>query len=133
LARSHPIAGLFSQPRLRYLATAEAPSLIPKDAAMSDILSEISAELDAIRAENLWKTERNIVTPQSGHVRVAADGAERDLLNLCANNYLGVADDPRLVAAAKQALDSHGLGMASVRFICGTTDLHLRLERAVAA
>jgi glycine C-acetyltransferase len=100
---------------------------------MSEILSAIAAELDAIRAENLWKTERNIVTPQSGHVRVAADGAERDLLNLCANNYLGLADDPRLVAAAKQALDSHGLGMASVRFICGTTDLHRRLEQAVAA
>jgi len=104
-----------------------------KDPAMSEILSAISAELDAIRAENLWKTERNIVTPQSGHVRVAVDGSERHLLNLCANNYLGLADDPRLVAAAKQALDSHGLGMASVRFICGTSDLHRRLEQAVAA
>jgi glycine C-acetyltransferase len=60
-------------------------------------------------------------------------GARREVLNLCANNYLGLADDPSLIAAAKQALDSHGLGMASVRFICGTSDLHRRLEGAVAA
>jgi glycine C-acetyltransferase len=99
---------------------------------MSPFLSAIAAELDTIRAENLWKTERAIVTPQSGHVRVAIDGAQREVLNLCANNYLGLADDPGLIAAAKQALDSHGLGMASVRFICGTSDLHRRLEQAVA-
>ena len=100
---------------------------------MSPILSAIAAELDAIRAENLWKIERAIVTPQSGRVQVEIDGTRREVLNLCANNYLGLADDPRLIAAAKGALDSHGLGMASVRFICGTTDLHRQLEQAVAA
>ncbi|HUF45120.1 MAG TPA: glycine C-acetyltransferase [Aestuariivirgaceae bacterium] len=99
----------------------------------SPFLSAIVAELDVIRAENLWKTERAIVTPQAGRVQVRIDGALREVLNLCANNYLGLADDPRLIAAAKQALDSHGLGMASVRFICGTTDLHRQLEQAVAA
>jgi glycine C-acetyltransferase len=96
-------------------------------------MSAIAKELETIRAENLWKTERPIVTPQSGWVRVEIDGTRREVLNLCANNYLGLADDPRLIAAAKQALDSHGLGMASVRFICGTSDLHRQLEKAVAA
>jgi glycine C-acetyltransferase len=100
---------------------------------MLQFMSAIAAELEAIRAENLWKTERAIVTPQSGRVRVEIDGTRREVLNLCANNYLGLADDRRLVAAAKQALDSHGLGMASVRFICGTSDLHRQLELAVAA
>ena len=100
---------------------------------MPRFMSAIAAELETIRAENLWKTERPIVTPQSGRVRVEIDGTRREVLNLCANNYLGLADDPRLVAAAKQALDSHGLGMASVRFICGTSDLHRQLEQAVAA
>jgi glycine C-acetyltransferase len=99
---------------------------------MSQILSAISDELQTIRAENLWKTERPILTPQAARVLVRVDGASREFLNLCANNYLGLADDPRLIAAAKQALDSHGLGMASVRFICGTCDLHGELEQAVA-
>jgi glycine C-acetyltransferase len=99
---------------------------------MSQVLSEISDELETIRAENLWKTERPILTPQGARVQVRVDGASREVLNLCANNYLGLADDPRLIAAAKQALDSHGLGMASVRFICGTCDLHRELEQAVA-
>jgi glycine C-acetyltransferase len=96
---------------------------------MSTILSDISAELDAIRAQSLWKTERPILSPQESHIRVAGG---REVLNFCANNYLGLADHPALIAAAKDALDSHGLGMASVRFICGTSDLHLALERRIA-
>ena len=99
---------------------------------MTQFLTAVAAELDAIRAENLWKTERLIVTPQSGRIGVSIDGTRREVVNLCANNYLGLADDPRLIAAAKKALDSHGLGMASVRFICGTSDLHRQLEEAVA-
>ena len=98
------------------------------------VLDDIALELDDIRRQNLWKTERPIVSPQAGHVRVAAEGERpRDVLNLCANNYLGLADHPELIAAAKAALDTHGLGMASVRFICGTTDLHRELETAIAA
>ena len=85
------------------------------------ILDDISAELEDIKAASLWKTERPILSPQSSHIDVAPG---REVLNFCANNYLGLADNPELIAAAKDALDSHGLGMASVRFICGTTDLH---------
>ena len=92
-------------------------------------VSDISAELDAIRAQSLWKTERPILGHQSSHIAVTSG---REVLNFCANNYLGLADHPALVAAAKEALDSHGLGMASVRFICGTSDLHLALERRIA-
>jgi len=96
---------------------------------MSSILAEIAAELDQIRAQSLWKTERPILSEQSSHIKVRGG---REVLNFCANNYLGLADHPALIAAAKEALDSHGLGMASVRFICGTTDLHEALERRIA-
>jgi len=95
---------------------------------MSSTLQDISAELDAIRAQSLWKVERPILGHQSAHIRVKSG----DVLNFCANNYLGLADHPDLVAAAKEALTTHGLGMASVRFICGTSDLHLDLERRLA-
>jgi glycine C-acetyltransferase len=92
-------------------------------------LSDISTELENIRAQSLWKTERPILSPQGAHIEVKGG---RDVLNFCANNYLGLADHPELIAAAKEALDSHGLGMASVRFICGTSDLHIRLEQRIA-
>ncbi len=95
---------------------------------MSTALADISSELEAIRAQSLWKVERPILGHQSAHIRVRSG----EVLNFCANNYLGLADHPELIAAAKQALDSHGLGMASVRFICGTSDLHLSLERRIA-
>ncbi len=96
---------------------------------MSRIDAELAAELEAIRAQSLWKTERPIYSPQSSHITVAS---KHNILNLCANNYLGLADHPALIEAAKQALDSHGLGMASVRFICGTSDLHKELEARIA-
>lgn len=86
-------------------------------------------ELDAIRDSGLYKDERIIVSPQSAEITLQ-DG--RKVLNFCANNYLGLADHPRLIEAAKQALDSHGFGMASVRFICGTQDLHKQLEHDIA-
>jgi glycine C-acetyltransferase len=86
-------------------------------------------ELDAIRAQGLFKSERIITSPQSAEIELA-DG--RKVLNFCANNYLGLADHPDIIAAAKDALDSHGFGMASVRFICGTQDLHKRLEKTIA-
>jgi glycine C-acetyltransferase len=96
---------------------------------MSGFLQSLTEELDAIRAQSLWKEEQCIVSPQSASIRIEGG---RELLNFCANNYLGLADHPALVAAAKQALDSHGLGMASVRFICGTSDVHRALERRIA-
>jgi glycine C-acetyltransferase len=96
------------------------------------LLDHAARELAAIREAGFWKRERAIASPQGGTV-VVAEGANRsELLNLCANNYLGLADHPRLIAAAKAALDSHGFGMASVRFICGTQDLHVALERKLA-
>ena len=95
---------------------------------MSSTHADISSELEAIRAQSLWKVERPILGRQSAHIRVKSG----EVLNFCANNYLGLADHPDLVAAAKEALDTHGLGMASVRFICGTTDIHLSLERRIA-
>ena len=97
---------------------------------MSTTLADISSELEAIRAQSLWKVERPILGHQSSHIAVTGG---REVLNFCANNYLGLADHPDLVAAAKQALESHGLGMASVRFICGTSDLHLALEQRIAS
>ena len=85
--------------------------------------------LDEIRDAGLFKSERIITGPQSAEIALA-DG--RTVLNFCANNYLGLADHPDINAAAKGALDTHGFGMASVRFICGTQDLHKRLERTIS-
>ena len=92
-------------------------------------LDRLNATLEAIRAEGLYKSERIIRSPQSAEIELE-DG--RRVLNFCANNYLGLADSPEVIAAAKQALDSHGFGMASVRFICGTQDLHKQLEERIA-
>jgi len=91
-------------------------------------LDHISQTLSGIEAEGLMKRERLIEGAQGAHVAMAG----RRMLNLCANNYLGLADDPRLIAAAKAAMDGHGFGMASVRFICGTQDLHRQLEARLA-
>jgi glycine C-acetyltransferase len=96
----------------------------------TSVRQQISGELDEIRSAGLFKAERVIVTPQGSSIRVA-DGAE--VLNLCANNYLGLADDPRIVAAAKEALDRWGYGLASVRFICGTQEVHKQLEHRISA
>ncbi|MFT3761782.1 MAG: glycine C-acetyltransferase [Pseudoxanthomonas sp.] len=96
---------------------------------MSRLTAHYAAELESIRAQGLFKSERIIAGPQSAEITLA-DG--RSVLNFCANNYLGLADHPDVIAAAKQALDTHGFGMASVRFICGTQDLHKRLEAKIA-
>jgi glycine C-acetyltransferase len=92
-------------------------------------LSSVTQTLDTIRADGFWKAERKIATPQDSHITLE-DGSK--VLNFCANNYLGLADDPRLIEAAKQGLDDHGFGMASVRFICGTQTLHKDLERKLS-
>ncbi|MGV8986772.1 MAG: glycine C-acetyltransferase [Cypionkella sp.] len=91
-------------------------------------LDHLKTTLAAIEAEGLTKRERLIEGAQGARVQVGG----RTMLNLCANNYLGLANDPRLVTAAKAAMDSHGYGMASVRFICGTQDIHRELEARVA-
>jgi len=92
-------------------------------------LSRLETELDGIRRDGLYKEERIITTPQGARIRVGGDG---EVINFCANNYLGLADHPAIIDAAKAALDDHGFGMASVRFICGTQDLHKDLEASVA-
>ena len=95
----------------------------------ADFYSHLSSELAAIREAGLYKSERLIATPQGAHIRtVGADGASREVLNLCANNYLGLSSHPAVIAAAHQALQTHGYGMSSVRFICGTQDQHKLLE-----
>jgi glycine C-acetyltransferase len=90
---------------------------------------QLTRTLDEIRAQGLYKTERIITTPQAAKISV---GDGKRVLNMCANNYLGLADHPALIAAAKEALDTHGFGMASVRFICGTQDIHKELEGALS-
>ncbi|MDT4891126.1 MAG: glycine C-acetyltransferase [Pseudonocardiales bacterium] len=92
------------------------------------VREQLRQTLDEIRAAGLYKNERQLASPQSAHVR--ASGAE--VLNFCANNYLGLADHPEVLAAAKQALDDWGFGMASVRFICGTQEQHPALEERIS-
>lgn len=92
-------------------------------------LQRFTDELAAIEADGLSKRERLITTPQ--RVNIATDSAG-EVLNFCANNYLGLADDPEVIDAAKQALDDYGFGLASVRFICGTQTIHRQLEQAIA-
>ncbi len=93
------------------------------------LTSRYEVALDEIREAGLFKAERIITSPQSAVITLA-DGST--VLNFCANNYLGLADHPAMIEAAKQALDTHGFGMASVRFICGTQDLHKQLEKTIA-
>src|SRR6184192_2491266 len=89
---------------------------------------QISETLQEIKSQGLFKTERVITSPQNAHIAITGG---KQVLNMCANNYLGLADHPTLIAAAKDALDTHGFGMASVRFICGTQDIHKELEAAL--
>lgn len=89
----------------------------------------LQKELADIKEAGLYKNERIIASPQSGEITLQ-DGSK--VLNFCANNYLGLANNPQLIAAAKEALDTHGYGMASVRFICGCSDLHKALEKKIA-
>src|SRR5881394_1915436 len=90
---------------------------------------QVSQTLEEIKSQGLFKTERIITSPQDAHIAIT--GGKR-VLNMCANNYLGLADHPTLIAAGKEALDTRGFGMASVRFICGTQDIHKELEGALS-
>ena len=94
----------------------------------ADVRTRLQAELDGIREAGLWKDERLIESAQAARVTVAG----REVLNFCANNYLGLANDPRLIRAAQDGLARWGFGMASVRFICGTQSIHKQLEAAIA-
>lgn len=96
-------------------------------------LDNVRSTLEEIEEAGLMKVERPITSAQGGLIEVEQGNTRHQVINLCANNYLGLANHPRLVAAAKAALDDHGYGMASVRFICGTQDLHRQLEGDLAA
>ena len=96
------------------------------------LIADIQTQLQTLEAEGLSKHEREIVTPQSANITVATGHGPERVLNMCANNYLGLADHPRLIETAKRAMDAHGFGMASVRFICGTQDIHRALEHELA-
>lgn len=98
-----------------------------------NVRADIATTLDEIREAGLFKPERVIGTPQSAAVTVTGGGRPGEVLNFCANNYLGLADHPEVLAAAKDALDRWGYGMASVRFICGTQDVHKALEDRLSA
>ncbi|MDE6335180.1 MAG: aminotransferase class I/II-fold pyridoxal phosphate-dependent enzyme, partial [Muribaculaceae bacterium] len=92
--------------------------------------THLEKELQDIKDAGLYKNERVIVSPQRADIEVA--NTEGEVLNFCANNYLGLADNSRLIEAAKKAMDERGYGMSSVRFICGTQDLHKELEKAIS-
>lgn len=96
------------------------------------VRDDMRTTLDEIRAAGLHKPERVIGTPQSATVAVTAGGRPGEVLNFCANNYLGLADHPEVIAAAHEALDRWGYGMASVRFICGTQEVHKELEQRLS-
>src|SRR5690349_8017440 len=89
----------------------------------------LQKELQEIEAAGLYKKERIIITPQGADIRLAGG---KEVVNFCANNYLGLSSHPKVIAAAKNAIDTHGYGMSSVRFICGTQDIHKTLEQKIA-
>jgi glycine C-acetyltransferase len=96
--------------------------------------NDLQTELAAIREAGLYKEERHILSPQSADIRVEYPPGSRpkDVINFCANNYLGLSAHPKVIAAAREALATHGFGMSSVRFICGTQDIHKQLERRIS-
>lgn len=98
----------------------------------TEFQKHLQQTLQEIRDAGLYKNERVIVTPQSSGIQVDNNGQRVDVINFCANNYLGLADNPELIAAAKERMDTRGYGMASVRFICGTQDTHKQLEKAIS-
>ncbi len=97
---------------------------------MHPIITHLEEEIAGLKSSGLYKYEYPIHSPQSTHITVDDN---REVLNFCANNYLGLADSPELIEQAKQSLDQHGFGMASVRFICGTQDIHKQLEKKISA
>ena len=96
-------------------------------------LASLAEQTEALREQGLYKSERLIAGPQQADIDVRMDGSSKHVLNLCANNYLGLANHPEVIAAAHDALDEYGYGMASVRFICGTQTIHKELEARISA
>lgn len=101
--------------------------------AFQSFKKAVDEQLAAIRSAGLYKTERRVLGPQGAQIRVAQAHGPSEVLNLCANNYLGLANHPEILHAASEGLRDHGYGMASVRFICGTQDVHIQLEQALSS
>ena len=95
----------------------------------SAFFSQLQQQIEDVKAEGLYKNERVITSQQQAQIEVASGDK---VINFCANNYLGLANSPELIAAAQQGLDDHGFGVASVRFICGTQDIHKTLEKKIS-
>jgi glycine C-acetyltransferase len=100
--------------------------------AVSNFLDSLAEQTEALKAEGLYKSERRILGPQQADIEVTADGGSAHVLNLCANNYLALANHPEVIEAAHKALDRYGFGVASVRFICGTQSIHKELEERIS-
>src|SRR5580692_8409200 len=98
-------------------------------ANMYNIQQRLQKELDEIKATGIYKTERVITTPQGAEIKTTTG---KTVINFCANNYLGLSSHPKVIEAAKKAIDTHGYGMSSVRFICGTQDIHKELEKKIS-
>jgi len=127
----------FSSVRRQSAAASVAPSA-PTTAAAARMKGILDTQLEEIREAGTWKAERVITSKQATAIRVAGSGApaaagNNEILNFCANNYLGLSSHPEVIEAGKAALDSHGAGLSSVRFICGTQDIHKELEAKIAA
>jgi len=116
---------------LQALPVRAGASLSTKSSGADPLRAHVQSELAAIQQAGTFKNERIITTPQNASIGVST--SSEPVLNFCANNYLGLANHPELVAAAHRTLDSHGFGLSSVRFICGTQDIHKELERKIAA
>jgi glycine C-acetyltransferase len=107
----------------RFLLLSLKKSPVRRLSTLTQVIDKrLNPELDAIRQAGTWKSERIISTSQSSHIRV--ESSTNDLLNFCANNYLGLANNKEIIDAAKKALDDYGAGLSSVRFICGTQTIH---------
>ena len=107
----------------------EKSIILPKIRTMYTLKEKLSAELESIKENGLYKSERIIVSPQDAEIKLDSG---KTVLNFCANNYLGLSSHPKVIEAAKNAIDTHGFGMSSVRFICGTQDIHKTLEQKIA-
>ena len=95
-----------------------------------DLKKHLQQEIEEIKDSGLYKKERIITTPQDAVIKISTG---QEVINFCANNYLGLSSHPEVIKAAKDTLDSHGFGMSSVRFICGTQDIHKELEERIAS
>jgi glycine C-acetyltransferase len=109
------------------------PFLVEGNPMPETFLASLAAQTEALREQGLFKSERLISSPQQADIDVRMNGSSKHVLNLCANNYLGLANHPEVIAAAHKALDDFGYGMASVRFICGTQTIHKELEARISA